>query len=89
MRIEQSFYGDYKVMDEMPFDLQSLNSAMVIIGKEHGEPVSDWPVTTDYDDKIGYWTAWFIKPLPDAEYEGGAGVGQQISHDIVKAFYEL
>jgi hypothetical protein len=69
MRIEQSYYGDYIVSDEMPFSANDIVNAAVDIELDDGVMVRDWPVTMEYSNKIGRWFLWFLRPVADKEYE--------------------
>lgn len=69
MQIEQNYYGDFKVTDELSFDLFALTVASNKIYFQFGKRVSDWPVTIEFNDKIGYWEVYFTRPVTDKEYE--------------------
>lgn len=68
MRIEQGYYGDFKVMDELPFDLFALIKVQQKIWGDYGVTVSTWPVSTDLNETTGYWEVWFTRPVTDQEY---------------------
>lgn len=68
MRIDETYYGDYHVVDEMPFATADIVRALTVIHKDYRVRAFNWPVTIDYDDKTGYWHVWFTRPVNDNEY---------------------
>lgn len=68
MRIEQTYYGDFRVLDEFPFGANDIISAAHKISREEDVVVLDWPVTIDHNDRTGYWEVWFTRPVSDEEY---------------------
>lgn len=68
MRIEESYYGDYKVMDEFAFTPADIIRAATLILKSSKVRVMNWPVTIDLNQKTGYWELWFTRPVDDAAY---------------------
>lgn len=68
MRVEESYYGDYKVMDDFPFTTADIVRAGSVIYKSFGVRTVNWPVTIDFNDKTGYWEVWFTRPVDDATY---------------------
>lgn len=69
MRIEESYYNDYTVTDEMPFSANDIVNVVVDIELEFGVSVRDWPITMEYSTKIDRWCLWFLRPVNDKEYE--------------------
>lgn len=69
MRIEQGYYGDYTVTDEMPFSANDIVNVAIDIELEDGVSVRDWPVTIEYSTKLDRWCLWFLRPVTDKEYE--------------------
>jgi hypothetical protein len=68
MRVEQTYYGDFKITDELPFDLFDLTSAANKIYFDFGRRVTDWPVTIEYNERTMYWEVYFTRPVTDEEY---------------------
>lgn len=68
MRIEQSYYGDYKVMDELAFTTADIIRAANLIFKSYRVRTLNWPVTIDLNQKTGFWELWFTKPVDDEKY---------------------
>lgn len=69
MRIDQNYYGDYTITDEMPFDLESIRTAANKILVIDSTPVFDWPVTIELVN--GYWELHFTRPVKDEVYAQG------------------
>lgn len=68
MRIEESYYGDFKVMDEFSFTTADIVRAASVIFKSYKVRTVNWPVTIDFNEKTGYWEVWFTRPVDDATY---------------------
>lgn len=62
------YYGDFHVVDELPFNVISLESASDRIWHDYAVRVNGWPLTIDLNQKTGYWEAWFNRPVSDEEY---------------------
>lgn len=67
MRIDQGYYGDYKITCEMPFDLESIRLAANKILVIDGVAVFHWPVNVELVN--GYWELHFTRPVTDEVYE--------------------
>jgi hypothetical protein len=68
MRISESYYGDFIVTDELPWNVRSLDLAAAKISREVGVQVREWPLTIDFNEKTEMWEAWFGKPVSDEQY---------------------
>lgn len=68
MRIETSYYGDYRVFDELAFTTADIIRVATLIQKTDRVRVLNWAVTIDFNDKTGYWELWFTRPVDDATY---------------------
>lgn len=68
MRVEQTYYGDYLVTDELPFSTKDLINASWKIVDTYKVNVHAWPVNIDYNEKSGFWEAFFGRPVSDEEY---------------------
>lgn len=68
MRIDESYYGDFKVMDELPFTTADIIRAASLILKLYRVRTTNWPITIDFNEKTGYWEVWFTRPVDDATY---------------------
>jgi hypothetical protein len=74
VRTEQTYYGDYRVFDEMPFGTADLTKAVFRISADFKENVFRWPVTIDFNEKTGYWEVWFTRPVSDEDYINRIGL---------------
>lgn len=68
MRIEESFYGSFKVIDEFAFTMADILRAASLIFKSYRVRTVNWPITIDFNQKTEYWELWFTKPASDEEY---------------------
>jgi hypothetical protein len=82
MRIEESYYGDFKVIDEMAFTIADLIRAGALIRRHYHVRVLNWPVTIDLNQKTGYWEVWFTKPVSDEEYVAFMEPGAQVEEGL-------
>lgn len=74
MRIEETYYGDFRVFDEMPFDLNALSRAEHKIAHSFDAEVGNWPITIDHNERTGYWEVWFTRPVSDEDYINRIGL---------------
>lgn len=68
MLTEQTYYGDFKITSDLPFDLFSLKRIADRIFFDFGNNVSAWPVTIELNDRTGLWELSFTRPVTDEEY---------------------
>lgn len=68
MRIEESYYGDFRVYDELAFTTADILRAAALIYKSHRIRTLNWPVTIDFIEKGEYWELWFTRPVSDEQY---------------------
>lgn len=81
MHIDEGFYGDFKVMDELAFTTADIMRAAMVIQKTYRVRVVNWPVTIDLNEKTGYWEVWFTRPVTDEEYVAHVG---ELDYQIMK-----
>lgn len=82
MRINQTYYGDFDVVDEMPFATADIVRALHLILKQYRVRAFNWPVDTDYNDKTGYWHLRFTRPVSDEEYVAFMEPHQQVAEGL-------
>lgn len=68
MHIEQTYYGDYRMISDMPFTYPAIWSGMLQIHASYDDLVANWPITIDFNEKTGYWELWLTRPVSDQEY---------------------
>lgn len=82
MRIEESYYGDFKVTDIMPFAATDILRAASLIYKSYKVRTVNWPITIDFIEKTGYWEIWFTKPVSDEDYVAHMSAKAQVDEGL-------